>query len=279
VAPALNARAAGAFLLGGDLPIHRLGFGSFRLTARKDWGRGGAPHAVLRRAMELGINLIDTADVYGATESERIIAEALHPYPPGLVIATKGGLSGTGWRHDGSPSSLRRACEGSLQRLKLDRIDLYQLHAPDPRVPIVESVGALAQLQSEGKIRHIGLCNVNPAQLASALRVARIAAVQNLYNLVERKWEELVVACEEQGLAFLSWYPLAGGSLTRRNARISRVAARLGVAAGTLALAWLLRRSPALVPIPGTKSLAHLEENVGAAGFELSDEVFAEIAR
>ncbi len=236
------------------------------------------PHAVLRRAVELGINLIDTADVYGATESERLIAEALHPYPPGIVIATKGGLSAKGWRRDGRPRSLRRACEASLQRLRLDCIDLYQLHAPDPRVPIAESVGALAELQSEGKIRHVGVCNINPAQLESARRVARIAAVQNIYNLSERRWEELVLACEEHGLAFLSWYPLAGGSLARRSGRIARVAARLGVAAGALALAWLLKRSPSLVPIPGTKSLVHLEENVGAADLELSDEVFAELS-
>ena len=271
------AQAAGTLLLGGDLPIHRLGFGAYRLTQPGGWGRRASPHALLQRAVELGVNLIDTADVYGATQNERLIAEALHPYPQGLVIATKGGLSHKGWLCDGSPRALRRACEGSLQRLKVERIDLYQLHAPDPEVPIEDSVGALSELRAEGKIRHIGLCNVHPGQLEAARAVAPIAAVQNIYNATERKWEALLAVCEERGLAFLAWHPLAGGSLARRDARVTRVANRIGVPPSALALAWVLKRSPALVPIPGTKSPAHLEENVGAAMLELSDGEFAEL--
>jgi pyridoxine 4-dehydrogenase len=256
-----SAAAAGALTLGGDLPVHRLGFGAMRLTGPGIWGpppdRAGAVR-VLRRALELGVNFIDTADSYGPNTSEEIIAEALYPYPPGLVIATKGGLTRSGpgnWARDGRPAHLRAACEGSLKRLRLARIDLYQLHAVDPSVPLTESLGELVRLQSEGKIRHIGVSNVSAAELARARRTASVVSVQNRYNVSDRDSEDVLKECEAAGLAFIPWFPLGAG---RDAGNAQQV------------LAWLLARSPVMLPIPGTSSLQHLEENVAAASLRLS---------
>jgi aryl-alcohol dehydrogenase-like predicted oxidoreductase len=279
-----TAASAGTVRL-GDLTVHRMGFGAMRLTGPGVWGEPpdrAAAKAVLHRALALGVNFIDTADSYGPEVSERLIAEALHPYPQGLIIATKGGFvrppRSHAWVADGRPTHLRTVCEGSLRRLKVDRIDLYQLHTVDHRVPIEESVGALAQLQADGKIRHIGLSNVDVDQLARARKVVRIVSVQNLYNLKDRTSEGVVTACERDGLGFIPWYPLATGSLTRSKA-LGHIAARHEATPGQVALAWLLRRSAAMLPIPGTSSVAHLEENVAAATLRLTDEEFAELAR
>jgi len=257
-----SAAAAGTLTIGGDLKVHRLGFGAMRITGPGVWGappdRAGAIR-VLRRALELGVNLIDTADSYGPNVSEEIIAEALHPYPPGLVIATKGGLTRSGpgnWGRDGRPAHLRAACEGSLRRLRLARIDLYQLHAVDPKVPLAESLGELARLQSEGKIRHIGVSNVSAAELASARRTVTVVSVQNRYNVADRSSEDVLKDCEAAGIAFIPWFPLGAG---RDAANAQHV------------LAWLLARSPVMLPIPGTSSVAHLEENVAAAAVRLSE--------
>src|ERR1700733_1239722 len=258
---AASAEAAGTLTIGGDLVVHRLGFGAMRLTGPGVWGpppdRAGAVR-VLRRALELGVNFIDTADSYGPGVSEEIIAEALHPYPPGLVIATKGGLTRSGpgnWGGDARPAHLRAACEGSLKRLRLNRIDLYQLHAVDPNVPLTESLGELARLQKEGKIRHIGVSNVSSAELGRAQRTVTVVSVQNRYNLSDRASEDVLSACEAQAIAFIPWFPLGAG---RDAANAQQV------------LAWLLARSPMMLPIPGTSSVAHLEENVAAAAVRLS---------
>ncbi len=280
-----HAAAAGTLTLGGDLAVNRLGFGAMRITGEGVWGEpddlGGA-HAVLRRAVELGVSFIDTADSYGPEVSERLIAEALHPYPEALVIATKGGFTRPGpgnWRADGRPESLKAACEGSLRRLRRDRIDLYQLHTVDGRVPIEESVGALAELQLEGKIRHVGLSNVDGAQLAAAREIVEVVSVQNRYSLSDRANEDVLETCERDGLAFIPWFPLGSGSLARPGGPLDQIAADLDAAPAQIAVAWLLRRSPAIVPIPGTSSVAHLEENVAAAGLELGDEQFAALER
>lgn len=257
------AAAAGTLAIGGDLLVHRLGFGAMRLTGAGVWGppadRAQALR-VLRRALELGVNFIDTADSYGPHVSEEIIAEALHPYPPGLVIATKGGLTRAGagqWERDARPSHLRAACEGSLKRLRLNRIDLYQLHAADPRVPLEDSLGELARLRTEGKIRHIGVSNFDAAQLARAQRVVTVVSVQNRYNLKDRTSEAVLKDCERAGIAFIPWFPLGAG----RDATNAQGA-----------IAWLLARSPVMLPIPGTSSVKHLEENVAAAAVRLSAE-------
>jgi pyridoxine 4-dehydrogenase len=283
--PVTSAAAAGRIRLGDDLTVNRLGFGAMRITGPGVWGGpadADEAKALLRRALSLGVDFIDTADAYGPDVSERLIAEALHPYPPHLVIGTKGGFLRGGpshrWVADGSPSHLKEACEGSLRRLKLERIDLYQLHAVDPRVPIEESVGALMELQAAGKIRHIGLSNVMLDELNRAARLTPIASVQNRYNLRDRASEDVLEACELRGLAFLPWHPLEKGKLTRSRRALSAIAARHGATAGQLALAWLLRRSVVMLPIPGTSSVSHLEENVGAAAITLSDEEFAAIA-
>ena len=247
--------------IGGDLPVRRLGLGAMSLTGRGVWGEPAdveGARRLLRRALELGVNFVDTADSYGPDVSERLIAEALHPYPDGLVIATKGGFRRRGphdWYPDGRPAHLRAACEGSLRRLRLERIDLYQLHTVDPSVPLEESVGALVELRDEGKIRHIGVCNVDRAQLERARAVATVVSVQNRYNLADRANEPVLAECERAGLAFIAWAPLAKGFLTRERADVP--------------LAWLLRHSPVLVPIPGTSSIEHLEENVRALGLRL----------
>ncbi len=269
----MTAAAAGTISLGGDLPVRRMGFGAMRITGEGIWGEPSDPNEckrALRRAIELGVNLIDTADSYGPEVSERLIAEALHPYPDDLVIATKGGLVRPGpgrWEPDGRPSHLRKACEGSLRRLRVDQIDLYQFHRPDPKVPLEESVGALVGLKAEGKIRHIGLSNVSVEELERAQRLTPIVSVQNRYSLLERTSEALLRECEEQGLAFLPWRPIEGGAMS---GPVLEIAGRVHATAGQLALAWLLAHSPATLLIPGTSKVTHLEENVAAAALTLA---------
>jgi pyridoxine 4-dehydrogenase len=273
--------AAADTVLVGDFAVRRLAFGAMRLTGPGTWGDPSdrpAAKRVLRRAVELGVNLIDTADAYGPETNELLIAEALHPYPEELVIATKGGRTRHGpyqWGSNCRPASLRAACEASLRRLRLERIDLYQLHGLDSHVPLEESVGALAELQAEGKVRHIGICNVSVEQLARARAVATIVSVQNRYSLADRTWEDVVTVCERERLAFLPWMPLARGALAGRGSRLGRIAAAHGAKPGQIALAWLLQRSPVTVPIPGTSSVAHLEENLGALDIELSEDELA----
>jgi pyridoxine 4-dehydrogenase len=246
-----------------------------RITGKGIWGPPDDPdeaRAVLRRAVELGVNLIDTADSYGPEVSEKLIAEALYPYPDGLVIATKGGMrrSGPGqWPRDGRPEHLKEACEGSLRRLRLERIDLYQLHAPDPRVPLEDSLGALKELQGEGKIRHIGVSNVSVEELERARAVVEVVTVQNRYNLTERHSERVLEACERDGLGFIPWFPLAIGELARPGGSLEELARRHDATPSQLALAWLLARSPVMLPIPGTGSVEHLEENMRADSIEL----------
>jgi pyridoxine 4-dehydrogenase len=277
------AAAAGTVAL-GDLSVNRMGFGAMRITGPGTWGepddRDRAQQA-LRRALELGVNLIDTANSYGPEVSENLIAETLHPYPDDLVLATKGGLTRPGpgdWRRDGRPEALREALEGSLSRLRLDRIDVYQLHSVDATVPLEEQVGALAELQREGKIRHIGISNVDTRQLAQAKGLVEVVSVQNRYNLGDRHSEGVLDACERDGLAFLPWFPLAVGELARATGRLAEVAASHGATPAQVALAWLLRRSPAMLPIPGTSSPEHVEENVAAASIELTDAEFADLS-
>jgi aryl-alcohol dehydrogenase-like predicted oxidoreductase len=268
--------------LGGDLTVGRLGFGAMRITGPGIWGEPpdrDEAVAVLRRAVELGVNFIDTADSYGPFVSERLIAEALHPYPDDLVIATKGGLSRSGpgaWGSDGRPQHLRAACEESLQRLRLEQIPLYQLHRPDPKVPLEDSVGALVEMKNEGKIRHIGLSNVTEAQLDQAMQLTPIVSVQNRYSRVDRSSESMVDRCEVESIAFLPWAPIEAGSIGRDSA-VARVAAAHGATPHQVALAWLLARSPALLPIPGTGSVAHLEENVQAVSLRLTPQEVAEL--
>jgi aryl-alcohol dehydrogenase-like predicted oxidoreductase len=260
----------------GDMRVRRLGLGTMSLTGRGTWGEPSdtaAARTLLRRAAELGVQLIDTADSYGPGTAERLVREALHPYD-GLVIATKGGFRRLGpheWEADCSPRSLRAACEGSLRRLGVDRIDLYQLHVVDPSVPVEESVGALAELAREGKIRHIGVCNVDTEHLARMLEVADVACVQNRYSLVERGSQPVLDRCERDGLAFIAWAPLAKGFLSAAAGAPARIAQRHGATPGQVALAWVLRR-PGAFAIPGTGLVAHLEENAGAGAVELSDE-------
>lgn len=274
-----GAAAAGDIKL-GDISVHRMGFGAMRICGPSVWGPPKdrtAAHRVLRRAVELGVNFIDTADSYGPEVSEILIAEALHPHPAGLVIATKGGLvrpSPQAWDPDGRPEHLRRALEGSLKRLKCERIDLYQFHAPDPRVPFAESMGALADLQRAGKIRHLGVSNVSVAELEQARRIAPIVSVQNAYNLGDRSSQDVLATCEKLGIAFIPWYPLdAGRSL--KSAKLKDIAAKRGATAAQIALAWLLAQSPNVLMIPGTGSVAHLEENIGAAGIRLTPDELA----
>ncbi len=258
----------------GDLPVRRLGFGAMRVCGPSVWGppkdRGHALR-VLRRAYELGCNFFDTADSYGPYVDEELIAEALHPYPKDLVIATKGGLvrpRASRWDEDGRPEHLRRALEGSLKRLKLERIDLYQLHAPDPKVSFAESVGTLADMQRAGKIRHVGVSNVDAAQLEEARRIVPVVSVQNEYNLENRSSEEVLKACERLGIAFLPWYPLGAGAALR-STKIKKMGKQRGATPAQIALAWLLTKSAFMLPIPGTNSLKHLEENVAAARLRL----------
>jgi pyridoxine 4-dehydrogenase len=268
----------------GDLTVGRFGFGAMRLCGPGIWGEpedSGSAEAVLRRVVEMGINLIDTADAYGPEVNERQISSALYPYPDDLVIATKGGLVRPGpgrWEKRGSPKHLREACEGSLRRLKLDTIDLYQFHRPDPRVAFEDSVWALAELREEGKIRHVGLSNVGVRELVMALDIVPIVSVQNRYNLTDRASEAVVETCEREGIAFIPWYPLATGKLARRGGPLDEIATRHEATPAQVALAWLLARSPGVLPSPGTSSVEHLEENVAATGLELSDEEIATLS-
>ena len=275
-----TAAAAGTLTLGGDLVVNRMGFGAMRITGPGIWGEPKDPaeaHRVLRRAVELGVNFIDTADAYGPEVSERLIAEALHPYPQGLVIATKGGLVRPGpsqWVPDGRPEHLREACEASLKRLKLSRIDLYQFHRIDPKVPLEDSIGELARLQKEGKIRHVGVSNFDVAELARARRVTPIVSVQNRYNIADRSSADVLALCEHEGLAFIPWAPIARGSSdtlegNAASKALDAIAHAHGVSVYQVAIAWLLA-TPAMLPIPGTSSVAHLEEDVAAAGIKLS---------
>ena len=269
--------------IGGDLEVRRLGYGAMRLCGPSILGwpddRENALN-VLRRAVELGVNLVDTADAYGPEVNELQVAEALHPYREGLVIATKGGLVRTGpgpWPSDARPEHLREACEASLRRLRLERIDLYQLHAPDPKVPFEESVGELARLREEGKIRHVGLSNVTVDELHRAQAIVPVVSVQNRYSLADRASDDVIDECERQGIPFLPWWPLAVGDLARPGGMLDEVGRAHDATPAQVALAWLLARSPVVVVIPGTASLDHLEENVGAAEVELTDDEFARI--
>ncbi len=269
--------AAGGEVALGELAVRRMGFGAMRITGSGVWGEPDDPddaRAVLRRAVELGVNLIDTADSYGPEVSERLIAEALAPYPDDLVIATKGGLERGGpgdWRRNCRPDHLKAACEGSLRRLGLERIDVYQLHTVDPDVPLPESLGALSELREQGKIRHIGVSNVDVDQLSEAIESVPVVSVQNRYSLSDRDNEPVLEACKREGLAFLPYFPLGAGRAAHANGRVDEVASRHGASPIQVALAWLLARSPAMLPIPGTASVEHLEENVAAAALELDE--------
>ena len=273
-----DASAAGTFDI-ADLTVNRLGFGAMRVTGQGVWGDPPdreAALAVLRRALSLGVNLIDTADSYGPEVSEELIRDALYPYPEGLVIATKGGLERSGpgqWHRNAHPDHLREACEGSLRRLRLERIDLYQLHAPDPNVPIAESLGELNALQNEGKIRHVGVSNFDTGQLAEARELSTVVSVQNRFNFDDRESEDVLEVCEREGLGFLPWFPLGAGSVEHDT--LEDVGSRHDASPMQIAIAWLLQKSPAMLPIPGTSSIEHLEENVAAASIELSDEDIA----
>ncbi len=268
------------FAIGGDLTVNRLGFGAMRLTGKGIWGPPSDPDEcirVLRRLVELGVNFIDTANSYGPYVAEKLIKDALHPYPDGLVVATKAGLLRTGpdeWPVLGFPAYLRQECEMSLRRLGVDTIDLFQLHRIDDKFPAEDQVGELVKLQQEGKIRHIGLSEVNVGQLEAAQKVASIVSVQNMYNLSVRTAEPVLEACESQNIGFIPWFPLAAGPLAAADGPLQRIAADHDASPSQLALAWLLRRSPVMLPIPGTSKVAHLEENVAAAGIELSDDEF-----
>ena len=282
-----TAATSGTFLVGGDLPVHRLGYGTMRLVGEGAWGEpadAAAAHRVLRRAVELGVTLIDTADAYGPEIAERLIAEALYPYPPGLVIATKGGITRQGparTEYVGRAGYLIQCVEMSLRRLKLECFDLYQLHRIDPKTPLDESLGALRKMQEQGKIRHIGLSEVTPSQIVQAERIVDVVTVQNRYSLADRRHEETLKYCERQRIGFLPWYPLAAGKLLRPEhpaaPTLAQLAARHGATVAQLSIAWLLQKAPMMMPIPGTSTVAHLEENVAAARLRLGPEEWAEV--
>lgn len=282
-----SATASGTFLIGGDLPVHRLGYGTMRLVGEGAWGEpADAEEArrVLRRAVELGVTLIDTADAYGPEIAERLVCEALHRYPAGLVIATKGGITRQGpakTEYVGRAGYLIQCVEMSLRRLKLERIDLYQLHRIDPRTPLEESLGALRQMQEQGKIRHVGLSEVTSAEIEEAQRIVPIVTVQNRYSLLDRRHESVLAWCEQRGIGFMPWYPIAAGKILKPDHHaaqaLTRVATRLNTTTAQLSLAWLLYRSSVMLPIPGTSKIAHLEENVGAAELRLTPEEIGEI--
>jgi pyridoxine 4-dehydrogenase len=277
------AEKCGDFQIGNDLRVARLGFGAMRITGNGIWAQPADRQEairVVRRAVELGINFIDTADSYGPGVSEEIIAEALHPYPAGLVIATKGGFDRPGpnqWVENGRPEHLKSACEGSLRRLRLDRIDVYQLHRIDPKVPAEDQLGTLKALQAQGKIRHIGLSEVNVRQIEHAQKIVPIVSVQNRYSLSDRGSEEVLEYCEQEGIGFIPWFPLAAGRLSGMNSPVTHVAAQLKATPSQVALAWLLSRSPVILPIPGTSSVKHLEENVAAAELKLDESEIREL--
>ncbi len=278
----LSARAAGEISLGGEISVYRLGFGAMRITGEGIWGpprdRKGAL-AVLRRAVELGINFIDTADSYGPYVSEELIAEALFPYPVDLIIATKGGWNRPGpdqWTHDASPSHLRSAVEGSLKRLRLDRIDVYQLHIPDPAISFEASVETLAQLRDQGKIRLVALSNVTQEHIERARRIVPIVSVQNRYSFADREWDYVVDYCERNEIAFIPWFPLGAGKMAGE--ALDRIGKAHGASPTQIALAWLLRRSPIMLPIPGTSSIEHLEQNVAAASLRLPEEDYQKLS-
>ena len=285
--PTVTAALSGTFFIGGDLPVHRLGYGTMRLVGEGAWGEPSDEaecRRVLRRAVDLGVTLIDTADAYGPEIAERLIGETLAPYPPGVVIATKGGITRQGpakTEYVGRAGYLVQCVEMSLRRLRLERIDLYQLHRIDPRTPLEESLGALKRLQDQGKIRHIGLSEVTPAEIEAAEKIVPIVSVQNRYSLADRRHEETLNYCDRRGIAFLPWYPNAGGKLLKPEhpaaQELIRIAGFRLVSVSQLSLAWLLHRSPVLLPIPGTSNVAHLEENVAAAGIKLTDEVWREV--
>jgi aryl-alcohol dehydrogenase-like predicted oxidoreductase len=279
----LNAAPSGTFRLGGDLPVHRLGFGAMRITGHGIWGPPKDHKeslAVLRRAIELGVNLIDTAEAYGPYVSEELIAEALHPYPKDLVIATKGGLERTGpnqWPVNGRPERLREGLEGSLRRLRLERIDLWQLHRIDPDVPEDDQFETIREFQREGKIRHAGLSEVTIEQIERARKFFKVVSVQNRYNLADREWENVLDYCERENIGFIPWFPLQTGKLAEDGGPLARIAKAHNATPSQIALAWLLKRSKIMLPIPGTSRVKHLEENIGAAAIELTDEEFAGI--
>lgn len=282
-----NAAQSGTFLIGGDLPVHRLGYGTMRLVGEGAWGEPADPEEakrVLSRAVELGVTLIDTADAYGPEIAERLIGEALAPYPPGVVIATKGGITRQGpakTEYVGRAGYLIQCVEMSLRRLKLERIELYQLHRIDPRTPLEESLGALRRMQEQGKIGHIGLSEVTPAEIEEAEKIVPIVTIQNRYSLADRRHEETLNYCERRGIGFMPWYPCAGGKLLKPDhpsaQTLHRIAANHGATVAQLSLAWLLQRSPVLLPIPGTSRVAHFEENVAATGISLSAQEWAEL--
>ena len=279
----ISAAKAGTIRLGAELPVHRLGFGAMRITGDGIWGPPKdrkAALAVLRRAMELGVNFVDTADSYGPHVSEELIAEALYPYPKDLVIATKGGWNRPGpnqWTHDATPAHLREAVEGSLKRLRLERIDVYQLHTPDPVVPFEDSVGTLAELKQEGKIRLVALSNVTQEHIERARKIVPIVSVQNRYSFADREWDYVVTHCERNGIAFIPWFPLGAGRVA--GDVLQKIATAHKATTMEVALAWLLKRSPLMLPIPGTSSIPHLEENVGAANLQLSEEEYESLWR
>ncbi len=284
-----NIHASGSFLIGGDLPVHRLGYGTMRLVGEGAWGEpdnAAEARRVLRRAVELGVTLIDTADAYGPEIAERLIAEALYPYDSRLVIATKGGITRQGpakTEFVGRAGYLIQCVEMSLRRLKLERIDLYQLHRIDPRTPLEESLGALKRMQEQGKIRHIGLSEVTPAEIEEARKIVAVVTVQNRYSLADRRHEMTLRNCERQGIGFMPWYPINAGKLLKAEnpqaKMLAQIAARQSASVAQLSLAWLLQRSPVMLPIPGTSKVAHLEENVAAANLKLSAEDMAELEK
>ena len=282
-----SAAASGTFLIGGDLPVHRLGYGTMRLVGDGAWGEPADPveaRRVLRRAVELGVTLIDTADAYGPEIAERLIGEALAPYPAGLVIATKGGITRQGpakTEYVGRAGYLIQCVEMSLRRLKLERIDLYQLHRIDPRTPLEESLGALKRMQEQGKIRHIGLSEVTRAEIEDARKIVEIVTVQNRYSLADRRHDQTLSYCQNMGIGFLPWYPIAGGKLLKPEhpsaQALGRIAAAHSATPAQLSLAWLLQRSPVMLPIPGTSKVAHLEENIAAADLRVPADDWAEL--
>lgn len=280
---AANVKASGIFNLGGDMPVYRLGYGAMRITGKGIWGEPKDPEGakkVLRRAVELGVNFFDTADSYGPDVSERLIGEALSPYPKGVVVATKAGLTRQGpdkWLPVARPEYLQQQVEMSLRRLKTERLELWQLHRIDPKVPVEESLGVIKQLQDQGKIRHVGLSEVKPHEIDQARKVVEIVSVQNRYNIGDRVYEDVVTYCEKNNIAFIPWFPVAAGKLAQPGGKLDAAAKRHGATVSQLSLAWLLHRSPVMLPIPGTSSVEHLEENIAAANVSLSADEWKEI--